>query len=191
MSNHITLRVSEEQLEKWDDFHERADTEPRNRTELIQIAVNRYIDSGGFGGDGAMAQQEAISTLQDAIGQLNRTVEEMEEDIRAVKRQTASTDKDVKELAHDLLPFLPPIDEERDVREYDKYPKPLSEYDPEEVDVPVTVDVLLTWLKQDPDVDPGYPLNRGDVEEALEFLESQYLARSQEVGGETRWVKEV
>lgn len=191
MSKHISLRVSESQLEDWDDFHDREDTSVRSRTELIQEAVSTYISKGGQTEEGELALNVAVEELRDGMSQLGQEMGGVQEELRAIKRQTAGTDTDVKELAHDVLALLPPAKEDRGPREYDEYQKPLGEYEPAEVDIPVTEDAILAWLRADPKVDPGYVVTIGDVEEALEFLEDQYLARSKEIGGETRWAKEV
>lgn len=125
------------------------------------------------------------------MNSIEAELEEIGEDVREVKRQTAGTDEHIQELAHDILPLLPDVDEDRDPQEYGQYHKPLEEYEPAEVEIPVTVDAILYWLNKDPDIDPSYPLNRGDVVDALEFLEGQYFAQSRVVGGEKRWAKDM
>lgn len=185
----ISLRVPEGKLDEWDEKVE--ELGHQDRTALILTAVDNYIAKGGFEGDGMLAQKELLSQLQSSMSTLESKMDEMGEELRTIKRHTVRADPETRSLAHDILPLLPEVDEDRDPREYAEYQRPLEDYDPAEVTVPVTPDAILSWLEADPDVDYSWPLSRGDVVEALEFLEGQYLARSQDVGGETRWSKEV
>lgn len=181
-----TVQISEDQREDWEEFIE--DEGLRGKGELVRTAVQNYIDRGGVSDEGELAQKEAINTLQNTVERLEDAMEDVQSDLRAIKRQTSAVGEATKELAHDVLDLLP-HSKDVDPRAWEQYPRPLEEYDPEQVDdVSVTAEVLHAWLDTE---DYDFPVTPGDVTDALEYLRDQHVARPMETNGETRWVKEV
>lgn len=181
-----TVQISENQRETWEEYIEENDL--RGKGELVRFAVQDYIENDGWSDGDDKAQQEAISTLQETVNRLDQAMEDVQSDLRAIKRQTSAVGDEVKEIAHDLLDLLP-REEEVDPRAWEQYPKPLEEYDPDRVDdVAISASALHAWLDKDA---YDWPVSQGDVEDALYYLRDQHVARKTGSDGEDRWVKEV
>lgn len=125
-------------------------------------------------------------------------MEDVQSDLRAIKRQTAAASEDVKELAHDVLDRLPASQEvdmeqaKRHLAQKEAGTLPVDEAGPDEQPaLPVTAKTVHSWIQEDPNATYDYPLTPGDVEDALAYLHDQHVARSVEIEGKTRWVKEV
>lgn len=193
----MSLRLPEKKQQQWKDYAQESD-DVRNRTELIERAVETYIEAGGFEDEGELAQKEAVNTLQETVHRLESAMQEVQSDLRAIKRQTAAASDNVKRLAHDVLERLP-ASQEVDVKEARQYlgqkeAGSLSQHQlapSEGPELPVTAKTLHSWMEEDPDVDYDFPVTPGDVEDALEYLRDQHVVRSVEIEGKTRWVKEV
>lgn len=191
-----SIRLTDDQRNRWKEKAKELGLE--DRTDLIATAVENFIAKGGFEGDGDLAQGEAINQLQSSVNDLETKVDEISQDLRAIKRQTAAADEGKKELAHDVLDRLPNADDidMEDARRFLERQAAgtltASELErSQRPPVPVTAKTVHSWLESDDSIEYDFPLSLGDVEDALEFLDDQYHAKDVEIEGETRWMKEV
>lgn len=190
----LTLRVPEEKKQEWDDYHKRPDTDPRNRTDLIEQAVTLYIERDEMSPQGQFAESERLNNLEASVASLESAMEDIGQDLREVKRHLAHPDADLKELAHDAMKVLPPMDAV-DMARYGEAVMPSTEWaageaepDPANIpDVPLSAHEIRRYIEESGFGDYQFALTDGDVEDALAYLHDQHLATPVD---DDRWVKD-
>lgn len=191
----ITLRVPDEKKEEWDAYHQREFTDPRNRTDLIERAVTLYIERDGGDQPSQFAESERLNNLEASVASLEKAMDGISRDLREIKRHVAQPDADLQEIAHDVMKILPSTDDV-DLEEYGQAVMPSTRWDAGESEpdattipnLPSSAHEIRRYLEVGEYADYGFDLSDGDVEDALEYLRDQHLARRVD---EERWVKDV